>query len=146
MGQSASRWPARRRNTNSMSALQTSWGVMKIVDTWSQILVAGENALEGDESKTPRHYHHETVCVDVTIDDINVNVRKGLDITKATNQCQPSSTHRTPEGMPFASGAEILADRFRSSLSIGLKRSSRKASTIRKEEDILRTTTDHFAH
>ncbi|TAQ84941.1 hypothetical protein B7494_g6736 [Chlorociboria aeruginascens] len=53
-----------------------------------------------------RYYHHETVCVRGKDDDIRSNVRRGLDITKATNYRRgismlPSSTSAVgapPEG------------------------------------------------
>ncbi|EKG12740.1 hypothetical protein MPH_10153 [Macrophomina phaseolina MS6] len=63
-----------------------------------------------------RHYHHETVRVAGTDDDIYDNIRKGLDVSKATN-------YRPSESMPPPSTAGVVRN-TRSTSSAGQKRSS----------------------
>ncbi|KAH7053481.1 hypothetical protein B0J12DRAFT_598595 [Macrophomina phaseolina] len=63
-----------------------------------------------------RHYHHETVRVAGTEDDIYDNIRKGLDVSKATN-------YRPSESMPPPSTAGVVRN-TRSTSSAGQKRSS----------------------
>ncbi|KAH7053507.1 hypothetical protein B0J12DRAFT_751259 [Macrophomina phaseolina] len=63
-----------------------------------------------------RHYHHETVRVAGTEDDVYNNIRKGLDVTEATN-------YRLSHSMPLPSTSGIVRD-TRSTSSAGQKRSS----------------------
>lgn len=65
-----------------------------------------------------RYYHHETVCVGGQDDDIRGNVRRGLDITKATNYRSESSMPP-----PSATGRRI-SRKGQSSSATGRKRSS----------------------
>jgi hypothetical protein len=43
------------------------------------------DAMEKGVINVVRYYHHETVCIGGKDNDINDNVQKGLDISKATN-------------------------------------------------------------
>jgi hypothetical protein len=65
-----------------------------------------------------RYFHHETVCIGGQEDDICANVRKGLDITKATNY-KPEK----PMPPPSTTGRRT-SRRDRSSSTHGRKRSS----------------------
>ncbi|KAF1358632.1 hypothetical protein EJ07DRAFT_122543 [Lizonia empirigonia] len=74
-------------------------------------------ATEKDVVNVARYFHHETVRVGGQDDDIRTNVRKGLDITKATNykpeklMPPPSTAHRASR----RDGSSSLAGRKRSS-------------------------------
>jgi hypothetical protein len=75
-------------------------------------------ATEKRVKNVARYYHHETVRVGGQDDDIRVNVRKGLDITKATN-------YKPEKLMPPPSRTERRASRRDgSSSTAGRKRSS----------------------
>ncbi|KAH7033922.1 hypothetical protein B0J12DRAFT_607968 [Macrophomina phaseolina] len=63
-----------------------------------------------------RHYHHETVRVAGTEDDVYNNIRKGLDVSEATN-------YRPSESMPPPSTSGVVRN-TRSTSSAGQKRSS----------------------
>ena len=71
-----------------------------------------------------RHYHHETVQVQGMDDDVLGNVRKRLDVTKATNyrQNRPRRSPSTNKAGPSRVG--------RSSSITGAKRSSRETGTF----------------
>lgn len=64
-----------------------------------------------------RYYHHETVRVGGTNDDVRSNVRKGLDVTKAAN-CRPERSM-----LPPSTNTASTPRQGRSS-SAGVKRSS----------------------
>lgn len=64
-----------------------------------------------------RYYHHMTVRIRDAEDDIRQNVRRGLDITKATN-------HRPGVGMQSSSVSAAIAPRQGRSTSAGAKRPS----------------------
>lgn len=64
-----------------------------------------------------RYYHHMTVRIRDAEDDIRQNVRRGLDITKATN-------HRPGVGMQSSSVTAAMAPRQGRSTSAGEKRPS----------------------
>ena len=69
-----------------------------------------------------RYYHHETVQVHGTDDDIRSNVRGGLDVTRATN-------YRPERSMPPPSTTTSGASRkARSNSTAGKKRSSSQTS------------------
>ncbi|KAH9875489.1 hypothetical protein J1614_004310 [Plenodomus biglobosus] len=70
-----------------------------------------------------RYYHHETVRVRDRDDDITTSVRKGLDITKATNYKAAMST-------PLSSTTGPLVWRRSSSSTAGMKRSSSSAGLL----------------
>jgi len=70
-----------------------------------------------------RCYHHETVQVGGSEDDVNGNIRKGLDITKASNAFRIASASQVDGKMLPPS---------RSATSIGSLQRSRSQSTTRK--------------
>jgi hypothetical protein len=47
-----------------------------------------------------RYYHHETVHVGGSEDDVNGNVRKGLDIMKVSNAFRIASVSKTGQDAP----------------------------------------------
>ncbi|PHH59413.1 hypothetical protein CDD81_3223 [Ophiocordyceps australis] len=57
-----------------------------------------------------RYYHHETVCVNGTIDDIQSNIRKHLDITKAANY-GPKRLAVSPRASANGPGQSMLSPR-----------------------------------
>ncbi|KAL6406452.1 serine/threonine-protein kinase Sgk2 [Ilyonectria robusta] len=76
-----------------------------------------QEATEKGVVNVARYYHHETVCVRGADDDVRSNVRKGLDITKATN-------YRPGRPMlPSSAIASSVSRKGRSS-SAGVKRPS----------------------
>ncbi|KAK4103865.1 hypothetical protein N658DRAFT_564856 [Parathielavia hyrcaniae] len=81
-----------------------------------------------------RYYHHETVRVRNADDDVQNNVRKGLDVTKATNYRQnrsPLSPSTSAAGLSRAGRSNSIAGSKRSSHEAGapLPPSKRPCST-----------------
>jgi hypothetical protein len=76
-----------------------------------------------DVANVARYYHHETVQVGGMDDDIQNNIRKGLDITRATNY-RPGRSGLTPSTSASAAGAPRKG---RSNIAAGVKRSSSQA-------------------
>jgi hypothetical protein len=75
-------------------------------------------ATEKGVTNVARHFHHETVRVGGQDDDIRANVRKGLDVTKATN-------YKSEKAMlPPSTTGRRTSRRDGSSNLIGRKRSS----------------------
>ncbi|KAF4211370.1 hypothetical protein CNMCM5878_002704 [Aspergillus fumigatiaffinis] len=70
-----------------------------------------------------RYYYHETVHVGGIVDDIRGNVRKGLDVTQATN-------YRPPRSQPSSIANDIVDTRRmgRAASNTGRKRSSSRVS------------------
>ncbi|KAH8710260.1 hypothetical protein GQ44DRAFT_776629 [Phaeosphaeriaceae sp. PMI808] len=65
-----------------------------------------------------RYFHHETVQIDGQDDDIRSNVRRRLDITRATNykpEKQMPSLSTSGHRVPCGDGSSSLAGRKRSS-------------------------------
>jgi hypothetical protein len=73
-----------------------------------------------------RYYHHETVHVGGSEDDVNGNVRKGLDIMKASNWFRIASASKAEGKMlpPRTSGTPIGSLQRSTSRSTARKRSS----------------------
>jgi hypothetical protein len=85
------------------------------------------DATERGVVNVARYFHHENVRVGGKDDDINSNVRKGLDIMKASNIFQNTSTVNKMEGKmlpPSASGGSIGGTQSSRSRSISRKRLS----------------------
>jgi hypothetical protein len=80
--------------------------ILIIKDSWQYSEQGEEGVLLRDATEkgvvnVARYYHHETVCVGGKDDDINSNVRKGLDIIKATDAFRHASvTSNTENTMP----------------------------------------------
>jgi hypothetical protein len=94
-----------------------------IKDSWQYPERSEEGELlrestEKDVVNVARYYHHETVRVSNQDDTIRGNVRRGLDITKATNYI-PESTMQPPSRTDRS-----LSRKGRSSSAAGRKRSS----------------------
>lgn len=85
-------------------------------------------AFEKDVVNVARYIHHETVQVGGYDDDIHTNVRKGLDITKATNYKPPSVTGCRASRKD---GSSSLAGRKRSSSCTGAPLSASKRTCSR---------------
>ncbi|KAH9861098.1 hypothetical protein IAQ61_010834 [Plenodomus lingam] len=114
-GRATTCWKAYREGDNSRTPLV-------IKDSWQypEREEEGEllrNAAEKGVINVARYYHHETVCVGGQNDDILMNVRRGLDITKAKN-------YRPESSMPPPSMAGRRIPRTGRSSSAGRKRSS----------------------
>lgn len=73
-----------------------------------------QEAAEKQVVNVARYYHHETVCVGGEDDDICNNVRKGLDITTATN-FKPKGSMMPPGAQQSQSTSIATASRKRSS-------------------------------
>ncbi|KAF1976060.1 hypothetical protein BU23DRAFT_588261 [Bimuria novae-zelandiae CBS 107.79] len=118
-GRATTCWRAHREGDDSRTSLV-------IKDSWQfpEREEEGEllrEATDKDVVNVARYYHHETVCVGGQDDDIRRNVRRGLDITKATNY----RPERPESSMPPPSKAGRHASRIgRSSSVAGRKRSS----------------------
>ena len=85
-----------------------------------------------------RYYHHETVCIGRKDNDINSNVRKGLDIMKATDAFRHASATSNAENMmppPSTSGSR--------SRSTARKRSSSSLNALLPPNKRLCSTSPH---
>ncbi|KAH6838333.1 hypothetical protein B0I37DRAFT_449739 [Chaetomium sp. MPI-CAGE-AT-0009] len=96
-----------------------------VKDSWEHPESAVEGWLLRDASSKgavhiARYYHHETVQVRDADDDIRNNVRKGLDITKATNYRQ----HPSQQGPSPNTSTESLSHVGRNGSAVGAKRPS----------------------
>ncbi|KAJ5215200.1 FunK1 protein kinase [Penicillium hispanicum] len=111
-GRATTCWKAHRKeDPQATFVIKDSW---QYTDRDEEGILLQE-ATEKGVVNVARYYHHETVCVQGIDDDIQNNVRKGLDVTQATN-------YRT--GRPLlASSTSHLSRQGRSS-SAGLKRPS----------------------
>ncbi|KAI8634829.1 serine/threonine-protein kinase Sgk2 [Xylariaceae sp. FL1651] len=72
-----------------------------------------------------RYYHHETVHVSGKVDDIQVNIRRDMDITRAKNY----RTER-PVVSPSSSHTKVAIRKGRSSSTAGTKRSSSQTGAL----------------
>ncbi|KAH0562855.1 hypothetical protein GP486_002528 [Trichoglossum hirsutum] len=103
--------------------------ILVIKDSWQYIEREEEGELLRDATEkgvvnVARYYHHETVRVGGRDDDINGNVRKGLDIMKGTDAFLHISAASDAEcSMPLSSTSGAL---------VGDIHSSRSRSTTRK--------------
>ncbi|KAH6977655.1 serine/threonine-protein kinase Sgk2 [Ilyonectria destructans] len=93
-----------------------------IKDSWQYTDRAEEGELlreatEKGVANVARYYHHETVCVRGADDDIQQNIRKGLDITTATN-------YRLGRAMLPSSASASSVSRQGRGTSAGMKRPS----------------------
>ncbi|KAI1382494.1 uncharacterized protein F4822DRAFT_423556 [Hypoxylon trugodes] len=99
--------------------------MLVIKDSWQfpERDVEGELLREATEKgvcNVARYYYHETIRVDGSVDDIQLGIRKGLDITKASNyKAQNLNTPRT---------SQISQGSKRSSSQIGAPLPSSKRS------------------
>ncbi|EKG09034.1 hypothetical protein MPH_13997 [Macrophomina phaseolina MS6] len=114
VGRATTCWKAYREGNKSRRpyVIKDSWQYPER-DEEGELL---KEATKKEVVNVARHYHHETVCVSGTEDDIYNNIRKGLDVSKATN-------YRPSESMPPPSTSGIVRD-TRSTSSAGQKRSS----------------------
>jgi hypothetical protein len=146
-----------KRHSSVAGRATTCWKTHREGDKSKQILVVkdswqypereeeGELLREATEKgvvNVARYYHHETVHVGGSEDDINGNVRKGLDITKASNAFRttsaskaegkmlPPSTPGTSVGSLQRSGSgSLIRKRSSSSLDAPLPSSKRTCSS-----------------
>jgi hypothetical protein len=120
-GRATTCWKAHRERDKSKQ-------VLVVKDSWQypEREEEGELLREATEKgvvNVARYYHHETVHVGGSEDDVNGNVRKGLDILKASNAFRIVSASNAEGKMlpPSTSGT-----------SIGSLQRSRSRSTARK--------------
>ncbi|KID78700.1 uncharacterized protein G6M90_00g027500 [Metarhizium brunneum] len=114
-GRATTCWKAHRNNDpHNPLVIKDSWQYVDR-DEEGELL---QEATEKDVTNVARYYHHETVRIRRTDDDVRNNVRKGLDVTKATN-FQPKRT------LPSNVGGTVsrISRKGRSSSS-GVKRPS----------------------
>ncbi|KAH7109238.1 hypothetical protein B0J13DRAFT_663847 [Dactylonectria estremocensis] len=95
----------------------TCWKVYRKEDSQTPLRVNSPKKRLSKAVNVARYYHHETVRVRGADDDVRSNVRKGLDVTKATN-------YRPGRPMlPPSASASSVSRKGRSS-SAGVKRPS----------------------
>ncbi|KAK9446145.1 serine/threonine-protein kinase Sgk2 [Metarhizium brunneum] len=114
-GRATTCWKAHRNNDpHNPLVIKDSWQYV-YRDEEGELL---QEATEKGVTNVARYYHHETVRIRRTDDDVRNNVRKGLDVTKATN-FQPKRT------LPSNVGGTVsrISRKGRSSSS-GVKRPS----------------------
>lgn len=97
-----------------------------VKDSWQYLGRDDEGALLREATgkgavHVARYYHHETVQVRNADDDVRNNVRKGLDVTKATNYRQIRSR------LSSSTSTASFSRTGRSSSIVGTKRSSDKS-------------------
>ncbi|TWU70363.1 hypothetical protein ED733_000050, partial [Metarhizium rileyi] len=75
-------WRAHRKeDPQTPLVIKDSWQYLDRDEEGELLRVATSKGV----ANVARYYHHETVCVRNADDDIQENIRKGLDVTKATN-------------------------------------------------------------
>jgi hypothetical protein len=114
-GRATTCWKAHREeDPHALFVVKDSWQYLERDDEGGLLLEAtGKGAVH-----VARYYHHETVQVRNADDDVRNNVRKGLDVTKATNYGQNRSR---PSPSTSTAG---LSRAGRNSSIAGAKRSS----------------------
>jgi hypothetical protein len=130
-----------KRHSSVAGRATTCWKAHREGDESNQILVVkdswqyrereeeGELLREATEKgvvNVARYYHHETVHVGGREDDIHGNIRKGLDIMKASNAFRIASASKAEGKMlpPSTSGTSVGSLQKSRSRSTGRKRSS----------------------
>jgi hypothetical protein len=116
-GRTTTCWKAHREGDDSRMPLviKDSWQFLEREEEGELLREATDKGVVN----VARHYHHETVRVDSQDDDIRGNVRRGLDITKATNYKPESSIPP-----PSTARRRISRKSQSSSAAAGRKRSS----------------------
>ncbi|KAH8654677.1 hypothetical protein BGZ61DRAFT_467601, partial [Ilyonectria robusta] len=113
-GRATTCWKAHRKeDPQTPLVIKDSW---QYTDRDEEGILVQE-ATEKGVVNVARYYHHETVRVHGADDDVRGNVRKGLDITKATNY------RRGRPMLPSSASAPSVSRKGRSS-SAGVKRPS----------------------
>lgn len=119
-GRATTCWKAHREGDKAQAPLV-------IKDSWQYPEREEEGKLLAEATgkgvvNVARYYHHETVQVGGKVDDIRGNVRKGLDVTQATN-------YRPTRSQPSSIASDIVdSGRMgRSTSTTGRKRSSSRA-------------------
>jgi hypothetical protein len=115
-GRATTCWKAHREGDESRAPLV-------IKDSWQYLERSEEGELlrestEKDVVNVARYYHHGTIRVSDQDDTIRGNVRRGLDVTKATNYISESTMQ------PRSRTVRSLSRKGRSSSAAGRKRSS----------------------
>ncbi|KFG81455.1 serine/threonine-protein kinase Sgk2 [Metarhizium anisopliae] len=114
-GRATTCWKAHRHDDpHNPLVIKDSWQYVDR-DEEGELL---QEATEKGVTNVARYYHHETVRIRRTDDDVRNNVRKGLDVTKATN-FQPKRTLPSNVG-----GTVSRISRKERSSSSGVKRPS----------------------
>ncbi|KAB5513466.1 hypothetical protein GE09DRAFT_1013846 [Coniochaeta sp. 2T2.1] len=130
-GRATTCWKAHREeDPHALFVVKDSWQYLERDDEGGLLREAtGKGAVH-----VARYYHHETVQVRNADDDVRNNVRKGLDVTKATNYRQNRSRlspSTSTAGLSRASRSSSIAGAKRSSDQSGapLPPSKRPCST-----------------
>jgi hypothetical protein len=130
-----------KRHSSVAGRATTCWKVYREGDEPKRIFVVkdswqhpereeeGELLREATEKgviNVARYFHHETVRVGGKDDDINGNVRKGLDVMKASNAFRNASTVNKTEGkmLPLSTMGGLKGGTQSRNRSISRKRSS----------------------
>ncbi|KAL2171516.1 hypothetical protein VTG60DRAFT_2684 [Thermothelomyces hinnuleus] len=114
VGRATTCWKAHREDPYAQFVVKDSWQYLERDEEGELLREAASKGVV----HVARYYHHEIVRVRNTEDDVCNNVRKGLDITKATNFWQSRS--RVSPSTSVAGISQIS----RSSSIAGAKRSS----------------------
>jgi hypothetical protein len=129
-GRATTYWKAHREGDKSKQILvvKDSWQYPKR-DEKGELL---REAIEKGMVNVARYYHHETMHVGGSEDDVNGNVRKGLDIMKASNAFRIASASKTEGKMllPSTSGTSIGSLQRSKSRSTARKRSSSSLNAL----------------
>lgn len=114
-GRATTCWKAHREGdkSNKSVVIKDSWPYLERDEEGELVREATEKGVVN----VARYYHHETVHVGGQEDDIRENVRRGLDVTKATN-------YRPESSMPPLSSNGRRISRTGRSSAAGTKRSS----------------------
>ncbi|KAL2168365.1 hypothetical protein VTG60DRAFT_7343 [Thermothelomyces hinnuleus] len=120
-GRATTCWKAHREeDPQGLFVVKDSWQYLERDDEGGLLREAtGKGAVH-----VARYYHHETVRVRDAVDDVRNNVRKGLDVMKATNYWQNRSRH-APSASKSTAG---LSHAGRSSSVTGAKRPSHETN------------------
>ncbi|KAF7586260.1 hypothetical protein BBP40_009186 [Aspergillus hancockii] len=120
-GRATTCWKAHREGDKAHVPLviKDSWQYPEREEEGKLLAAATEKSVVN----VARYYYHETVHVGGIVDDIRGNVRKGLDVTQATN-------HRPPHSQSSSIANDIVGTRRmgRSTSNTGRKRSSSRVS------------------
>jgi len=87
-GRGTTCWKVCSGADGSILVVKDSWQFPEWLDE-GELLKA---ATEKNVINVTRYYHHETVCIDGKLDDINGHVRKRLNFTKATYALPSNNT------------------------------------------------------
>ncbi|KAE8152959.1 hypothetical protein BDV25DRAFT_150209 [Aspergillus avenaceus] len=138
-------WKAHMEDESSTSIV--------IKDSWQYPEREEEgNLLQGLTEKgiinVARHFHHETVCVNGIVDDVRGNVRKDIDLTKASNYkpLTQQKVARDPAGPSQSKHRGIVGQKRSSScaeLSLPPSKRTSCSNSLNRRQDLTSTNRIH---